>query len=94
LPDGLLLANARLDISRKEANMGARILRLVYPPALISKPILYQLIKRFQIEVNIREAHITLEEGWLEVELNGETKELNRAVQFLEEKVIEVINQD
>lgn len=74
--------------------MGTRILRLIYPPSLISKPILYQLIKRFQIEVNIREAHITLEEGWLEVELNGETQELNRAAHFLEEKGIEVVHPD
>jgi ABC-type methionine transport system ATPase subunit len=74
--------------------MGACILRLVYPPSLISEPILYQLIKRFQIQANIREAHITLEEGWLEVELNGETNELNRAITFLEKKGIEVVRQD
>lgn len=74
--------------------MGNRILRLIYPPALISEPILYQLIKHFQIEVNIREAHITLEEGWLEVELNGETNELNRAIIFLEKKGIEIVYPD
>jgi hypothetical protein len=72
--------------------MGARFLRLLYPPSLISEPILYQLIKHFQIEVNIREAHITLEEGWLEVEMNGDADELNRAVAFLEEKGIEIVH--
>jgi len=74
--------------------VGACVLRLIYPPSLISEPILYQLITRFQIEANIREAHITLEEGWLEVELSGETNELNRAIGFLEEKGIEIVRQD
>jgi ABC-type methionine transport system ATPase subunit len=74
--------------------MDARILRLVYPPSLISEPILFQLIKRFQIEANIREAHITLEEGWLEVELTGEAGELERAMKFLEEKGIEIVQPD
>ena len=74
--------------------MGACRLRLVYPPSLISEPILYQLIKRFQIEVNIREAHITLEEGWLEVEMNGDPNELKRAISFLEEKGIEIVHSE
>ena len=74
--------------------MDTCVLRLVYPPSLISEPILFQLIKRFQIEANIREAHITLEEGWLEVELTGETDELNRAIKFLEEKGIEIVRLD
>ncbi len=74
--------------------MGTLVLRLVYPPSLISEPILYQLIKRFQIEANIHEAHITLKEGWLEVELSGETNELNNAIEFLEEKGIEIVRSD
>ena len=81
-------------MSRKEANVGNCILRLIYPPSLISEPILYQLIKRFQIEVNIREAHITLEEGWLEVELNGETNELNLAIKYMVDKGIEIVHPD
>ena len=74
--------------------MATHIYRLIYPPSLISAPILYQLITHFKIKTNILQAQITLEEGWLEVELNGETAEIHRAVTFLEEKGIEIVSVD
>jgi len=43
--------------------MPTRVLRLNYPPSLLSQPILNKLIQRYEITVNIRQAHITLEEG-------------------------------
>jgi len=72
--------------------MTTRILRLIYPPSLISEPILYQLINRFQIKTNIRQAQISLDEGWLEVELDGEATEIDQAVKFLEKQGIEIIH--
>ncbi|NIS79438.1 MAG: FeS-binding protein [Anaerolineales bacterium] len=74
--------------------MPARIIRLIYPPTLVHEPILYRLIKRFNVQVNIRQAQISLEEGWLEVELSGESTELELAVSFLAEHGIEIISTD
>jgi ABC-type methionine transport system ATPase subunit len=72
--------------------MPVRILRLVYPPSLVHEPVLYRLIKRFNVQVNIRQAQITLKEGWLEVELSGEAAEIEHAVTFLAKQGIEVIS--
>ena len=38
-------------------------LRLNYPPSLLNQPIINRLIKRFEIDINIRQAHFTPEEG-------------------------------
>jgi len=71
--------------------MPTRALRLNYPPSLLSQPILNKLIKRYEITVNIRQAHITLEEGWLEVLTTGDEEMIERAIAWLEEEGIEVV---
>jgi ABC-type methionine transport system ATPase subunit len=70
--------------------MPTRTLRLNYPPSLLRQPILNRLIRRFDITVNIIQAHITLEEGWLEIEVTGEDAEIERALRWLESEGIEV----
>jgi hypothetical protein len=49
------------------------------------------LILRYELTVNIHQAQITLEEGWLEVEVSGEDQEIERAISWLEEEGIEVV---
>jgi ABC-type methionine transport system ATPase subunit len=70
--------------------MPARKLRLNYPPSLLRQPILNLLILRFGLTVNIHQAQITLEEGWLEIEVLGEDQEIENAITWLEEEGIEV----
>jgi ABC-type methionine transport system ATPase subunit len=71
--------------------MSARSLRLIYPPSLLNQPILNQLIRKFEITVNIRQAQITLEEGWLEVEVIGDSQEIERSITWLDAQGIQVI---
>jgi len=71
--------------------MPTRTLRLNYPPSLLRQPILNQLILRYELTVNIHQAQITLEEGWLEVEVLGEDQEIDHAISWLEEEGIEVV---
>ncbi len=70
--------------------MATRAVRLVYPPSLLNRPIINQLIRRFELTVNILRAQISLEEGWLEVEFTGETSEIDRAMGWLTSEGIEV----
>lgn len=70
--------------------MVTRTLRLNYPPSLVSQPVLYQLIRRFNLTVNIRRAQISLEEGWLETEVTGDEAEIARAIAWLEEQGVTV----
>jgi ABC-type methionine transport system ATPase subunit len=67
-------------------------IRLSYPPSLLREPILYQLIREFKITVNITQAQITLEEGWLDIEIGGDHEEIERAIQWLSSQGIEVIS--
>ena len=70
--------------------MPTRTLRLNYPPSLLRQPILNRLIRRFDITVNIVQARITLDEGWLEIETTGEDEEIERAFKWLEDEGIEI----
>ncbi len=73
-----------------EESLVTRTLRLDYPPSLVSQPVLYQLIRLFDLTVNIRRAQISLEEGWLEAELTGDGAEIARAISWLEEQGVTV----
>ena len=42
-----------------------RKVHLTYPPHLTDHPIIYELIKTFDVVVNILEANVTPQEGWL-----------------------------
>ena len=71
--------------------MPTRTLRLSYPATLLRQPILHQLIRSFDLSVNIQRAQITLEEGWLEIQADGSDAEIDRAQVWLKEQGIEVI---
>jgi ABC-type methionine transport system ATPase subunit len=71
--------------------MPNRTLRLNYPAALLRQPIIQQLIRKFEVSVNIVRAQISLEEGWLEIEIEGEEGELTRAEGWLREQGIQVL---
>jgi hypothetical protein len=46
--------------------------KLTYPVVMLNQPVLYQLIKQFDLITNIVHAHVTPEEGWLILDIEGE----------------------
>lgn len=70
--------------------MSDQIVRLVYPPALLSVPIINQLIRRYDLTVNILRAQIGGEDRWIEVQLAGNAAVIEEAVSWLETIGIEV----
>jgi len=70
--------------------MSDQIYRLIYPASLISVPIINQLIRQFDITVNIIKAQITPEEGWVEVQLAGNPMVIEDAITWLKAQGIEV----
>lgn len=70
--------------------MSDQTYQLIYPSTLLRRPVLNQLIRQYQITANIIEANITLEEGWLKVQLTGEDEEVERALKWLSDQGIEV----
>ncbi len=70
--------------------MPTRALRLNYPPFLLRRPIINQIILDFEVSVNIIQAQITHEEGWVEIEMTGEEQEIRRASKWLREVGVDV----
>ena len=66
-------------------------LRLTFPPALIQEPILYRLVKDFDIVINIRRADVKADYGWVVLELDApEEGTLERGVKWLKSKGVQV----
>src|SRR2546428_14077182 len=57
--------------------------RLTFPPELIQQPIVYHLVKDFDLIPNIRRAEAKADYGWMALELEGDEGALERAVAWL-----------
>ena len=57
---------------------------LHFPRRLVDRPIVYRLIKDYNLEFNILKASVTPEEeGLLVLELNGEQEDYDKGVEYL-----------
>lgn len=71
--------------------MVTRTLRLNYPQTLARQPVITQLIRKFDVTVNILQAQMTLDEAWLEIGLSAEQGEFERALDWLTQEGITVV---
>ena len=63
---------------------------LTYPPALIKEPLIYLLIKKFDIIPNISGANVSDEMGLLAMEIEGTRDDIDRAITWLREQGVTV----
>jgi ABC-type methionine transport system ATPase subunit len=63
---------------------------LMYPSRLITRPVVYELGKKFEIVTNVRQASVTPEVGIVSLEIEGDRQEIKRAIVWLEELGIKV----
>lgn len=63
---------------------------LMYPPKLITKPLIWQLGHKFKVMTNIRQASVTDEIGIVCLELDGERAEVKAAIKWLEKSGVNV----
>ncbi len=69
----------------------ARKVVLRFPPRLVDQPIIYRLVKDYDLQFNILKASVTPnEEGILVLELSGKKKDYDEAVRFLGNAGVEV----
>ena len=64
--------------------------RLTFPPNLIQEPILYRLVKDFDIVINIRRADVKEDYGWVALEMEAGEETLSRGVAWLKGKGVQV----
>ncbi len=70
--------------------MTDQVVRLTYPVSLLSVPVINQLIRRYDLTVNILRAQIGGEDRWLEVQLAGNPAVIQEAIDWLISQGIEV----
>lgn len=59
---------------------------LTFPKELVRQPMVCLLAKNFDIVFNIRGSTVTAEMGLVALEIEGERKEVDRAIHWLKEK--------
>lgn len=63
---------------------------LMYPPRLITRPIVWELAHKFPVVTNVRQASVTDEIGLVSLELSGKREDVKAAIKWLEKLGIKV----
>jgi L-aspartate semialdehyde sulfurtransferase ferredoxin len=63
---------------------------LMYPPRLITRPVIWELGHKFTVTTNVRQASVTDEIGVVCLELDGDRAEIKKAIKWLEKLGISV----
>ena len=56
-----------------------------FPEDLVDRPMIYEVVKRFDVVPNIRRANVEQHSGWVILELNGDQEQLDGSIAYLEE---------
>ncbi|MEK7702996.1 MAG: NIL domain-containing protein [Nitrospirota bacterium] len=65
-------------------------IRVVFPENKITEPVIYQIGKEYDLITNIRRADVTEKSGWVDLELIGAADEIERAIEGLKKKGVNV----
>jgi ABC-type methionine transport system ATPase subunit len=57
-----------------------------FPETLVPRPMVYELVKRFDVVPNIRRADVEQHSGWMILELSGEAASREAAIAWLREQ--------
>jgi ABC-type methionine transport system ATPase subunit len=63
---------------------------LMYPPKLITNPVIWELARKYPVVTNVRQASVTDEIGIVCLELSGRGPDLKAAIEWLEKQGIKV----
>ena len=72
------------------ARKSSRRYWLMFPAKLVSKPVVYQLGHKFNIETNIRQASVHDDVGLVSLELTGDRPEIQKSIKWLEKAGVKV----
>ena len=60
-------------------------LHLSFPEPLVERPVIYEAANRFGVMPNIRRANVETHSGWVILELTGEQRAIDDAVEWFAE---------
>ncbi len=84
------MAASKTKPTAAEPQPGQMRLWLMYPPKLITTPLIWELGRKFPIVTNVRQASVTDEIGIVCLEMSGPRPDLKAAIKWMEEKGIKV----
>ena len=70
--------------------MAKRRVILSFTPETSSEPIIYNIGQQFNVITNIRRADATEDRGWIELELEGEEKDIEEGITWAISKGVRV----
>jgi L-aspartate semialdehyde sulfurtransferase ferredoxin len=78
--------------TKKPAANGKQNTRLwlMFPPKLITRPILWELAQKYPVITNIRQASVNDEIGLVSLELSGNREDIKSAIKWMEKLGIKV----
>ena len=68
--------------------MASMKVHIRFPEEKIKEPVIYQIGHEFKVVTNVRRADVRETTGWMDLELTGESAEIERAVAGLRTKGI------
>ena len=70
--------------------MVKKIVHLIFPQELIKKPVIYTMVRKYNVIPNVRRAKITEKVGEVTLELDGTKENLEKGRRYLERQGIKV----
>jgi ABC-type methionine transport system ATPase subunit len=70
--------------------MASLRLHLSFPETLVEQPVIYEVVKRFDVVPNIRRANVEPRSGWVILELSGDADALDQAISYFESEGVTV----
>jgi len=70
--------------------MAKRCVTLTFNEEEVAQPIIYNLGQQFKVATNIRQANVTEDGGWIEVELEGEKQNIEDGITWAISKGVRV----
>ena len=67
----------------REATVSKQRVKFTFPTNLVTRPVIYELGRQFQLITNIRRADVREDMGWVVLELEGEDPEITRGVEWV-----------
>lgn len=65
-------------------------IKLTFPQHLIKEPVIFTMAKQYDVTPNIRRARVTETVGEMVLELDGADENLDKGIQYLRDRGIEV----
>ena len=70
--------------------MAKQRVKFTFPTELVTEPVIYLLGKKFDVVTNIRRADVAEDRGWVILELEGQEKDINEGLAWVQERSVRV----